>query len=56
MAAFVQKRCPGVKITTYKKKVQEIPYQEYTKFPIIIGGLDNVEARKYLNKIVFLLN
>ena len=42
VAAFVQKRCPGVKITTYKQKVQEIPYQEYTKFPVIIGGLDNV--------------
>ena len=56
VADFVKRRCPGVKITTYKKKVQEIPYQEYTKFPIIIGGLDNVEARKYLNKIVFLLN
>ena len=56
VAEFVQRRCPGVKITTYKKRVQEIPFNEYTKFPIIIGGLDNVEARKYLNKIVFLLN
>jgi ubiquitin-activating enzyme E1 C len=42
IAEFVKNRCPGVKITTYKKKVQEIPFSEYTKFPIIIGGLDNV--------------
>lgn len=31
-------------------------YQFYTQFPIIIGGLDNIEARKYLNKIVFMIN
>jgi len=56
IAEFVKKRCPGVKIITYKQKVQEIPFKEYMKFPIIIGGLDNVEARKYLNHIAFLLN
>ena len=42
VAEFVQRRCPGVKITTYKKRVQEIAFHEYTKFPIIVGGLDNV--------------
>ena len=56
VAEFVRKRCPGVQITTYKNKVQDLPYSFYTQFPIIVGGLDNVEARKYLNKIVFLIN
>ncbi len=56
VASFVSKRCPGVKITTYNKCVQEIPFSVYLQFPVIIGGLDNVEARKYLNNIVFLIN
>lgn len=56
VASFVSKRCPGVKITTYNKRVQEIPFSVYLQFPVIVGGLDNVEARKYLNNIVFLIN
>lgn len=28
----------------------------YTKFNVIIGGLDNVQARKFLNSMVFQLN
>lgn len=56
VAEFVKSRCPGVKIVTYKKRVQEIPFNDYRQFPIIVGGLDNIEARKYLNKIVFLIN
>lgn len=56
IASFVSRRCPGVKITTHKKKVQELPFQLYTQFPVIVGGLDNVEARKYLNHIAHLLN
>lgn len=31
-------------------------YDFYTKFNVIIGGLDNVEARKFLNTMVFQLN
>ena len=56
IAQFVKKRFPGVQITTYRKKVQEIPFSDYLQFPIIVGGLDNVEARKYLNNIVFQIN
>ena len=56
VAAFIRRRCPGVSITTHKKKVQELPFSLYEQFPVIIGGLDNVEARRYLNNIVFQLN
>ena len=42
IASFVKKRFPSVEITTYKKRVQEIPFSDYLKFPIIVGGLDNV--------------
>lgn len=56
VASFIKKRCPGVQITTHKKRVQNIPFSEYLQFPVIIGGLDNVEARKYLNNIVFQIN
>ena len=56
VAQFVKTRCPGVQIHTYIKRVQEMNYSFYTQFPIIVGGLDNIEARKYLNNIVFLIN
>lgn len=56
VAEFIMKRCPGVKVIPHKKRIQELPFNFYEKFGIIIGGLDNIEARKYLNNIVFSLN
>ncbi len=29
VSSFVSKRCPGVKITTHNKRVQEIPFSVY---------------------------
>lgn len=51
-SAFVMKRCPGVKITSYTKYVQEFSHDFFKKFQIIITGLDNVEARRWINAMV----
>lgn len=56
VAEFVMKRCPGVKVIPHKKRIQQLPFKFYEQFNIIIGGLDNIEARKYLNNIAFTLN
>ena len=48
-AEFVMKRCPGVKITYDYKPVQENPLEFFSEFNVIIAGLDNVEARRWLN-------
>jgi NEDD8-activating enzyme E1 len=50
------RRCPGVKVIPHKNRIQELPFSFYEQFNIIIGGLDNVEARKYLNNVAFNLN
>jgi ubiquitin-activating enzyme E1 C len=33
-----------------------MPFHFYQQFNIIVGGLDNVEARKYLNSIAYQMN
>lgn len=50
------RRCPGVKIIPHCSRVQELEYEFYTKFGVIIGGLDNVMARKFLNSMVHQIN
>ncbi|OWB74539.1 hypothetical protein B5S31_g4341 [[Candida] boidinii] len=38
------------KIKSYFKKIQEFDNKFYEKFDIVICGLDNIEARKWINK------
>jgi ubiquitin-activating enzyme E1 C len=45
-------RCPWVQITPYYKYIQEFPQDFYEQFLIIICGLDNVEARRWINAMV----
>ncbi len=56
VAEFVMRRCPTIKISVKKCKVQDLPFDYFKQFSIIIGGLDNIEARKYLNEIVHKIN
>ena len=51
-AKFVMDRVSDVKITAHVGKIQEKSLSFYENFPIIIAGLDNIEARKWLNFIV----
>jgi len=50
-AAFVNKRCGhlGVKVTPYFAKIQDYDETFYRKFNLIIAGVDNIAARRWMN-------
>lgn len=54
-AEVVMKRCPGVKITWHTDYIQTFPKEFFEKFQVIIAGLDNVEARRWINSMVHTL-
>jgi len=45
-------RFPSAKITPYIKPIQEFPADFYEQFHLIIAGLDNMEARRWINSMV----
>jgi NEDD8-activating enzyme E1 len=51
-AAFINKRCPWMKVTAHYGKIQDKDPSFYASFQCIISGLDNVEARRWLNATV----
>ena len=48
-AEFVMKRVPGCQIKWYQRFIQTFPSSYYSKFNCVIAGLDNIEARRWLN-------
>jgi len=50
-AAFVNRRCGhlGVKVKAYFGKIQDYDETFYRKFNLIIAGLDNIPARRWMN-------
>merc|ERR1719265_2563569 len=50
-AAFVNRRCGhlGVKVSAYVGKIQDHDETFYRKFNLIIAGLDNIPARRWMN-------
>jgi len=48
-AEFIMKRFKDVKVEYHCKRIQEFGIDFYDQFHIIIGGLDNVEARRWMN-------
>ena len=46
---FLMKRIPTCKITPHYGKIQDFNEDFYRLFQIVIAGLDNVEARRWLN-------
>jgi len=51
-AEFVMKRCPGTKIAYHTDPIQDFDMAFYEQFQVIIAGLDNVEARRWINGMV----
>lgn len=48
-AEFIMRRCEGVKVQFRTKRLQEFGPKFYQSFHIVIAGLDNVQARSWLN-------
>lgn len=49
---FIKEKFPNINILFSTKKVQELADSFFRQFNIIIGGLDNIEARLYINQKV----
>ncbi len=48
-AKFIMSRCKGVNVKYKTKRLQEFGRSFYQSFHVVIAGLDNVEARSWLN-------
>lgn len=48
-ASFINARCPWMKVTPYHGKIQDKDSEFYKQFSVVISGLDNIEARRWLN-------
>lgn len=51
-AAFINERCPWMKVTPHHGMIQDKNPSFYQSFNCIISGLDNIEARRWLNATV----
>jgi ubiquitin-activating enzyme E1 C len=51
-AAFINQRCPWMRVTAHHGMIQDKNVDFYAQFNVIISGLDNVEARRWLNATV----
>lgn len=49
-ANFIMNRVKGCNVTWHNKPIQEFSKDYYTSFDVVIAGLDNVEARSWLNE------
>lgn len=51
-AEFIMNRVSGCKVTPYMGKIQDKDEDFYRQFRVIISGLDNIEARRWLNSLI----
>lgn len=51
-AAFINERCPWMNVTAHHGMIQDKEPSFYAGFNVILSGLDNVEARRWLNSTV----
>jgi ubiquitin-activating enzyme E1 C len=51
-AEFIMERVAGCQVTAHVGKIQDKDLSFYKQFDLIISGLDNTEARRWLNSVV----
>jgi len=51
-AKFINERCPWMNVEFYHGKIQDKDAEFYRQFKVVISGLDNVEARRWLNGMI----
>eukprot|EP00934_Nitzschia_sp_Nitz4_P005295 Nitzschia sp. Nitz4//scaffold205_size38804//19601//21154//NITZ4_007644-RA/size38804-augustus-gene-0.60-mRNA-1//-1//CDS//3329541513//5285//frame0 len=51
-AQFINERCPWMKVTAHHGMIQDKDPSFYASFNVILSGLDNVEARRWLNATI----
>ena len=54
-AEFIRCRCPWVDVTAHHGKIQDKSSDFYRQFNCVIAGLDNIEARRWLNAMIISL-
>ena len=51
-AEFIMKRVHGCKVIPYHGKIQDYDADFYRQFSVVISGLDNIEARRWINSVL----
>ena len=51
-AEFVMQRVPGCTVVPYHCRIQDFSEDFYRQFKLIVSGLDNIEARRWINNML----
>ena len=51
-AAFINRRVPGANVTPYHANIMDFDKDFYRQFHLVIGGLDSIDARRWLNAML----
>jgi len=51
-AEFIRGRVPGCNVTAHVGKIQDKDHSFYRQFKVIVSGLDNIDARRWLNSLL----
>lgn len=51
-AEFIRKRVPGCEVKAHVGKIQDKDNEFYRQFKVVISGLDNIDARRWLNSLL----